>query len=216
MDGVGAPPLPGVGDRGGAAALLLGGGGGGGTGCPTGTNQYTATRFEYAKNGETVTYALGEQWCWDPWSSCQQECDGVWPDTDCTANYTVNCVREFRYDGARARYMNAPLNPVTLAPYNTTQKPTVWSDYDGDEPYGDFTVSTANPPVVSNTDAYQPGLWNRIGGTSNYLHNDHLGTLRLTSCCCGSRCAPMGVTKIARKIGLVARFCKRDLESGTS
>jgi RHS repeat-associated protein len=63
---------------------------------------------------------------------------------------------------------------------------TTWSDYDGDETYGDFTVSTANPPVVSNTDAYQPGLWNRIGGTPNYLHNDHLGTLRLTTGSTGS------------------------------
>jgi RHS repeat-associated protein len=47
-------------------------------------------------------------------------------------------------------------------------------------------VSTANPPVVSNTDAYQPGLWNHIGGTPNYLHNDHLGTLRLTTGSTGS------------------------------
>jgi len=143
--------------------------GGRGTGGPTGTNQYTGTRFEYAKNGETVTYALGEQWCWDP------EVGG------CPTNYTVTYARELRYDGARARYMSAPLNPATMAPYNTIQNPTVWSDYDGAEPYGDFTVSTANPPVVSNTDAYQPGLWNRIGGTPNYLHNDHLGTLRQTT-----------------------------------
>ena len=70
-------------------ALLVGGGG---TGCPTGTKQYTATRFEYAKNGETVTYVLGEQWCWDSVTttqSCTQP-----PLSDPTNSYKVLWARE--------------------------------------------------------------------------------------------------------------------------
>ena len=149
---------------GGGMSMLTGGGGG----C-VGTTKYTATRFEYAKNGQTVTYVLGEEWCWD---RNPEHC----PDP---GTYKVLWAREFRYDGARARYMNAPLDPVTLAPYNTTQKPTVWSDYDGDEAYGDFTVSGTG--VVTNTDAYQPGLWRKVGTASEYLHSDMLGTLRQTT-----------------------------------
>ena len=89
-----------------------------------------------------------------------------------------NWAWEFRYDGARARYMNRPLNPVTMTPYNTTGKPTVWSDYDGDEIYGDFTVSGS---TVTNTDSYQPGLWRKVAGIADYLHSDMLGTLRQTT-----------------------------------
>jgi hypothetical protein len=87
---------------GGGMSMLTGGGGG----C-VGTTKYTATRFEYAKNGQTVTYVLGEEWCWD---RNPEHC----PDP---GTYKVLWAREFRYDGARARYMNAPLDPVTLAPY---------------------------------------------------------------------------------------------------
>ena len=98
---------------------------GSGAGC-TGTQKtYTATRFEYAKNGQTVTYVTGESWCWDQVATCP-------------TNYAVTYAREFRYDGARARYINRQLNPSTLATVATT-----WSDYDGGEAYGDFTVASA-------------------------------------------------------------------------
>ena len=97
---------------------------GGGT-CATGSNQYTATRFEYAKNGKTVSYVMGESWCWDQVATCP-------------TFYAVTYAREFRYDGARARYINRQLNPSTLATVATT-----WSDYDGGEAYGDFTVASA-------------------------------------------------------------------------
>ena len=47
-----------------------------------GTDLYTASRFEYAGNGEAVAYALGETWDWD----------GVNPPT----NYQIIFAREFR------------------------------------------------------------------------------------------------------------------------
>jgi len=87
----------------------------------------------------------------------------------------IHCrrAREFRYDGARARYMNRKLSADLITDLGTT-----WSDYDGDEAYGDFTVSGS---TVTNTDSYEPELWRRVSGAPDYLHNDHLGTLRQTT-----------------------------------
>jgi len=136
--------------------------------CGAGETRYTAIRLGYAKNGSAVTFVHDESWCWDQ---------------GCPTDYAITWAREFRYDAARARYMNRKLDPagLLLNPPVYTALSTTWSDYDGDEPYGDFTVSTANPPVVSNTDAYQPGLWRKVGGVADYLHSDILGTLRQTT-----------------------------------
>ena len=135
-----------------------------------------------------MTFVHDESWCWNP------QVGG------CPTNYTVTYAREFRYDGARARYLDRKLDPVFFKSGSLVELDATWTDYDGDEPYGDFTVSTANPPVVSNTDAYQPGLWNRIGGTSNYLHNDHLGTLRLTTGSTGSAGASRVFTAFGERL----------------
>ncbi|MFH1109326.1 MAG: RHS repeat-associated core domain-containing protein [Planctomycetota bacterium] len=165
----GSTGAPGVNPGGGGGAMAVAG-----SDCGFSESRYTSTRFGYAKNGETVTYVLGEQWCWDP------QVGG------CPTNYTVTYAREFRYDGARARYMNAPLDLATMAPYNTTEKPTVWSDYDGDEIYGDYTVASASPWTVTNVNSYEAGVWRKLGSVADYLHNDHLGTLRLTTGSTGS------------------------------
>ncbi len=157
-DGQSAASSSPIEDGGGESMLGPGGGGGCGTG-----KRYTAIRLGYAVNGRTVTYAHDEEWCWDGAQACP-------------TNYTRTWAREFRYDGARARYMNRPLNPTTLAPSLT--KPTAWTDYDGDETYRDYTVSGGVP---TPTDAHQPGLWRNLGGVSAYLHSDRLGTLRNTS-----------------------------------
>jgi RHS repeat-associated protein len=174
---------------------LEGGGGmmammsGGGT-CPTGSNKYTATRFEYAKNGETVTYVLGEQWCWDG------------NPENCPTYYTVTYAREFRYDGARARYMNAPLDPVTLAPYNTTQKPTVWSDYDGDEIYGDFGMVSGT--TVTNTRSFELEIARTENPlttpVTNYYHGDLIGTTRFMSNPSGNSIEPAVYTAFGERI----------------
>jgi RHS repeat-associated protein len=132
------------------------------TGCTAPLKQYTAIRLGYAANGRAVTFVHDESWCWDG------------NPANCPTNYTVTYAREFRYDGARARYMNRQLNPSTLATVST-----IWSDYDGDETYGDFTASSTG--VVTNTNKYEPGLWRRVAGVSDYLHSDMLGTLRQTT-----------------------------------
>jgi RHS repeat-associated protein len=99
---------------------------------------------------------------------------------------TVTFAREFRYDTGRARYLNRELDPVTLGGtglYITLSE--TWSDYDGDEIYGDFTVDT----MGADTDvrSFEPGLgtvdpWEEEGADSTtYVHSDHLGTLREAS-----------------------------------
>ena len=157
----------------------------GGTGCTDPLQKYTATRFGYAKNGATVTYVLGERWCWDGDSACEQG-----------GSYTVTYAREFRYDSARARYMNRKLNPSTLATVSTT-----WSDYDGDEVYGDFEMVSGSPV---NKRSFEPG----IGRTTNalttpvtdYYHGDMLGTTRLMSNSSGSSIEPAVYTAFGERI----------------
>ena len=72
--------------------MAMGGPGGGGLdacGIQYGPawSQYKATRLEYAKNGQTVTYAIGEEWCWNGGGYL--------------LGYDLTYAREFRYDGAR-------------------------------------------------------------------------------------------------------------------
>src|SRR3972149_8410153 len=106
-----------------------------------------------------------------------------------------------RYDGARARYMNRKLNTWDFSP---AAGGTVWSDYDGDEIYGDFTVSGS---TVTNTDSYQPGLWRKVAGIADYLHSDMLGTLRQTTGTTGAAAGSDGFTAFGgRQAGSSDRF----------
>ena len=89
-----------------------------------------------------MTYAVNEKWCGD---ATEFE-----PGTDPTC-YRVLKAREFRYDGGRQRYLDRTLDPCQFQ--NGYIVPlaggTKWTDYDGDEPYGDYTVSATG--VVTNT-----------------------------------------------------------------
>jgi RHS repeat-associated protein len=136
---------------------------------PEASADYSAARFEYALNGETVTYVAGEQWT-DA---------AVCPPT----GYEITYAREFRYDEAHARYLSRERDPAVLLGGTLTVVSDTWSDYDGDPIYGDFTVSGGNP---TNTASSQPGSWSKQGGVDGYLHNDHLGTLRNVSTAAGA------------------------------
>jgi RHS repeat-associated protein len=76
------------------------------------------------------------------------------------------------------------LIPDTLQPYGTTGD--TWTDYDGDEPYGDFSVDASLGSFVRNKRSFEPGLgrfeWLSAnepdGSTAAYYHTDHLGTIR--------------------------------------
>jgi RHS repeat-associated protein len=145
--------------------------------CGAGQTLYTAVRLGYAANGRAVTFVHDESWC------------AVAGQTTCapgtTNQYAVAWAREFRYDGARARYMNRELDPAGLLVYPPvyTGLSTTWSDYDGDEAYGDFNVASGVPTPA---DSYEPGVWRKVGGVADYLHSDMLGTLRQTTGSTGS------------------------------
>jgi RHS repeat-associated protein len=141
--------------------------------CGAGETRYTAVRLGYAANGRAVTFIHDESWCWDQVSSCPV-----------TSSYKINWAREFRYDGARARYMNRQLDPagLLLNPPVYTPLSTIWSDYDGDEIYSDFEMVSGS---AVNKRSFEPG----IGRTANplttpvtdYYHSDQIGTTRLMS-----------------------------------
>ncbi len=147
---------------------------------PPAEPRFSATRFGYAKNGQTVVYMLGETWNEDG------------PDSfDCPDNYKVTYAREFRYDGARQRYLNRELDPDALQMNNLYEEilaTTVWSDYAGNNVYSDYTVHYdadpfANPPEQMFTDVamYEPGIGQVTGldtpiPDSSYYVTNHLGT----------------------------------------
>jgi len=131
---------------------------------PAGTQDYSATRMVYARNGQTVSHVMGESWEWDGITSCEV-----------TDSYSVTYAREFRYDGARQRYLVRELDPDDLEPLSA-----VWSDYDGDEIYADFSVIPGNPPTVTELRSYEPGVA-RVDdplGTpvAAYYHGDLIGS----------------------------------------
>ncbi len=185
-------------DEGSGESLLLGGP------CGTGETYYTATRFGYADNGSAVTFMHDEStldgrspailgttlppWsprrCWDGVSNCLSYPPGP-------TDYNITWGREFRYDSARAKYLVRELDPNALetgsiAPLTGDwASSSTWSDYDGEEIYGDYRVTAGNPSTVENVMSYEPGIgrhhWS--GGSppyhaEEYHHADHLGTLR--------------------------------------
>ncbi len=131
---------------------------------------YSSTWFGYARNGQTVSYAVGETWNWN----------GV-RGHDPT-NYTIVFAREFRYDGARQRYLNRELDAVSFVSGQVLVMEETWSDYDGDQIYADFTVDSG---TVTVTATYEPGIAKSSAPLDPqgalYYHADHLGTTRLTS-----------------------------------
>ena len=98
--------------------------------------------------------------------------------------------------------MNRKLDPTDLMldPSVYTPLSTTWSDYDGDEIYGDYTVASASPWTVTNVNAYEPGIWNTVGGSSQYLHSDLLGTLRLTTGTTGTAGASRAFTAFGERL----------------
>ncbi|MBE7457369.1 MAG: RHS repeat-associated core domain-containing protein [Planctomycetia bacterium] len=116
---------------------------------------------------------MGESW----------EADG--PDEgDCVDGYAVTWAREFRYDAARARYLNRELDPEALEEGDLVALSEVWTDYDGDSSYGDFELA-GDPLMPSDLRSYEPGValkdpWDESSGIE-YYHADLIGTTRGTT-----------------------------------
>jgi RHS repeat-associated protein len=147
---------------------------------------YTAHRLDYFSNGQAVEYVLGESWAWD----------GV-PENDPT-DYAVSYARAFRYDGARQRYMNSVIDPNTMRVVSTT-----WSDYDGDEVYGDFTLTGGNAPP-NEIRSFELGLAatdDPLGTpTTEYFHANLIGTTRQMSDPTGATTGPAVYTAFGEQI----------------
>ena len=122
-----------------------------------------------------MTFILGESW--DP--------DGGDAGT-CPDNYNVEFAREFRYDTARARYLNRELDTEDLMqnPQVYTVVSETWSDYDDDEIHGDFEIESNEAEELRS---FEPGIATVDGfassGSTNtkYYHGDLIGTTRVQS-----------------------------------
>ncbi|MCG3137518.1 MAG: hypothetical protein HJJLKODD_01364 [Phycisphaerae bacterium] len=92
-------------------------------------------------------------------------------------NETIENIQEFRGQG-RARYLTRQWDVQSLSPDFAS---AVWTDYDGDTPYADYTVDESG--VVTVTKIYEPGLGevDEMTGAITYFHTDHLGTTRLVT-----------------------------------
>jgi len=146
--------------------------------------EYSATLMNYGGNGQAVTHVMGETW--------NNDGSGI-------GEYTQTYRREFRYDGARQRYMDAALNEV-LAVIETQ---TDWTDYDGDTAYATFGFDATNQLV--RRESWEPGLA-RVQqpsspiATADYFHADHLGTTRHMSVGEGDVFEPAAYTAFGEKV----------------
>lgn len=130
--------------------------------------KFTATRFIYARNGAAVSYVIGE--AWDIPAAGETGSDA----------FDIVYGREFRYDGARARYLVRELDTEQLELGNVVSLSEIWSDYDGDSIYGDFTLAGA---TLTQTAIYEPGIGRSFapsdGFGTQYYHADAIGTTRM-------------------------------------
>jgi len=169
------------------------------------STMYESVYFRYALNGRTVSNIVGEQWEWDGVSSCET------PDT-----YELTFAYEFRYDGARQRYLTRALNPATLQPYEGFGE-YGFTDYDGDQAYGDYYVPGRSYSYAVDERAFEPGM-GRFGWsnnqpdetTVNYYHTDHLGTIRGVTDFIARWGEPMAFTAFGeRKVGTQNSYSTR-------
>ncbi len=87
---------------------------------------------------------------------------------------TLLQITEFRGSG-RARYLVRQRD--TAFPYTPLEGTTTWSDYDGDEIYGDYVVDTAGSATA--TASFELGLAQHTDQGLHYFHGDQIGTTRL-------------------------------------
>jgi len=142
---------------------------------------YHATDFQYNKQGELWFVTRRH------WEAADEYCE----------NQVIDQILEVRGSG-RARHV-ARERDLT----NNDQivlGTAVWSDYDGDVIYGDYTAEwvEVEPDVweleVEDRTAYLPGIGQLDNATGNvmYYHGDQIGSLRaVTTCAVGAEeCIP--------------------------
>ena len=106
---------------------------------------------------------------------------------------------DYRYDGARQRYLVQVLDPDPTDPENVLSER--WSDYDGDDVYGDFEIDEGNAVTVRS---FEPGIARVTAGVSDgdawtdYYRGDNLGTTRRLTDADGESIAPAGLHRLRR------------------
>ncbi len=118
-----------------------------------GSQLYSATRLGYAQNGTAVTFAVGETWNWT----------GGAPDP---TGYDVTYAREFRYDGARARYLVRKLDA---------------QDFTKSDTIGIAIISTSNRSNTHASIGRNPGLGQAFIATSGWVGSIQIGPGRVRS-----------------------------------
>jgi len=154
-----------------------------------GQPRFSATFFKYAVNGQAVSYAVGETW--------NNEGSGI-------TDYTRTYAREFRYDGGRQRYMDAPLNTETLESGTSAR---YWSDYDGDQNYGDFRILAGQAWYLR---AFEAGMAHVSAPWSGdpdvaYYHTDQIGTTRYLTDDAGAVIEPAVYTAFGERVSGTAQ-----------
>ncbi len=145
----------------------------------------------HGNNGQTVSYMMGETWTWDG------------DPGSCPTAYDITYAREFRYDSGRQRYLNRELDPARLMLGYIEALAETWSDYDGDEPYGDFRVDSGDPVDLRS---FELGLgkvdpWTGSDGDwTTYYHTDLIGTTRWMSNPSGTGQSPATHTAFGERI----------------
>ena len=155
------------------------------------TDQYASTRLAYAKNGNAVSYVMGESWTWTGGAASP-------------VNYDIAYAHEYRYDNARQRYLDRTLNISALMQGSVSAVSQLWTDYDGDDAYGDFTL---NGGTVTNIRSFEPGLARTddplgLSGlpVTDYYHGDMIGTTRLMTDPSGLPIEPAVYTAFGERI----------------
>ena len=133
---------------------------------PLGKQWYRGTRLYYAKNGR-LWISRSERWRLNR--------------NELAANCEPLAAMEYRYDGARARYMVRPRDPDTMLPYSDDDGD--WFDYAGNSIYNDYTVDYDGQTTVTATNAmsHVPGLaqFDLLTGDLHHLHGNLIGTTEI-------------------------------------
>ncbi|MFH1419024.1 MAG: RHS repeat-associated core domain-containing protein, partial [Planctomycetota bacterium] len=125
---------------------------------------YHGYTLQYNNQNE-VWFVTEQTWTLDEFGYCE--------------NPQTVSITEFRGNG-RTRYMVRERNPAFAL--DVLSGTTRWSDYDGDEIYGDYIVDDVSG-VVTDTMAYLPGVaqMDMLSGEITYFHGDQIGSVRAVS-----------------------------------
>lgn len=115
-------------------------------------------RDDYVANQFAVAYILGER----------RDRDGA--AGFCPTNYAVDYARKYYYDGPRQRYAVRELTLPVLMNNQIFADSEVFSEYDGDQIYSDFTIDGSDGTVLRSYEIKKGRQEELIGMRSAYAN----------------------------------------------